>query len=98
MTLVERLAGSGATLDDLTRGSCPTMDGWISKDSTSELSSVSPPDALTFFAEEILVQMLHRIDDRYPHTEGYSPLLIAFVAVYRAMRAAHDAAEEECAP
>lgn len=48
--------------------------------------------AVEFLADEVVEQLLRRISDRYPVAHGYSPVHIALVIVYRAMREAHDEA------
>jgi hypothetical protein len=88
MTLLEDLAGTDATVGDLTRA-LPD-DDWLDFLRAHAGIRCEPQDALKFFADEIVEQMLHRINERYPVTQGYSPLHIAFLAVCRAMRAAHD--------
>ena len=89
MTLLEDLAGTDATVGDLTRA-LPDDDWLDFLRAHAGIIKCEPQDALKFFATEIIEQMLRRINERYPVTKGYSPVHIAFVAVYRAMRAAHD--------
>jgi hypothetical protein len=94
MTLLEYLDGIGATLGDLTR--VLGDDDWLDfLKAHAGIIKCEPQDALEFFATEIVEQMLRRINERYPVTKGYSPVHIAMVAVYRAMRAAHDKVHEE---
>jgi hypothetical protein len=93
MTLLEDLAGTDATVGDLTRA-LPDDDWLDFLRAHAGIIKCEPQDALKFFADEIVEQMLHRIKERYPVTQGYSPLHIAFLAVYRAMRAAHDELED----
>ena len=94
MTLLDDLEGTGATVGDLTRA-LPD-DDWLDFLAThAGIIKCEPQDALKFFATEIIEQMLRRINERYPVTKGYSPVHIALVAVYRAMRAAHDKVDEE---
>jgi hypothetical protein len=94
MTLLKDLEDTGA---DLTR--VLSDDNWLDFLTTHVgIIKCEPPDALKFFATEIIEQMLRRINERYPVTKGYSPAHIALVAVYRAMRAAHDKVDKEGTP
>jgi hypothetical protein len=93
MTLLENLEGTGATVGDLTRA-LPDDDWLDFLSAHAGIIKCEPHDALKFFATEIIEQMLRRINERYPVAQGYSPLHIAFVAVYRAMREAHDELED----
>jgi hypothetical protein len=94
LTLLEDLEGTGATVGDLTQ--VLPDDDWSDFLRTHvRIIKCEPRDALKFFATEIIEQMLRRINERYPVTKGYSPVHIALIAVYRAMRAAHDRVEEE---
>lgn len=89
MTLLEDLEGTDATVGDLTRAL--SDDDWLDFLRThAGIIKCEPQDALKFFATEIIEQMLPRINERYPVTEGYSPVHIALVSVYRTKRAAHD--------
>ncbi len=94
MTLLEDLEGTGATVGDLTQ--VLPDDDWLDFLRThAGIIKCEPRDALKFFCTEIAEQLLRRINGRYPVTKGYSPVHIALVAVYRAMRAAHDEVDEE---
>jgi hypothetical protein len=89
MTLLVCLQGNGFTVGDLAE--VLPDDGWLDFLRLHiGVIRCEPQDALKFFGDEVVEQMLHRINERYPVTQGYSPLHIAFLAVYRAMRAAHD--------
>ncbi len=91
---MEDLEGTGATVGDLTR--VLPDDDWLDfLRMHLGIIKCEPQVALKFFANEIIEQMLRRINARYPVTKGYSPVHIALVAVYRAMRAAHNKADEE---
>lgn len=85
MTLLEDLEGTGATVDDLTRA-LPDDDWLELLRADAGIIKCEPHGALKFFATEIIEQMLRRINERYPVTKGYSPVHIALIAVYRAMR------------
>jgi DNA-binding Lrp family transcriptional regulator len=92
MTLLEDLEdleGTDVTVGDLAE--VLPDDDWPDLLKTHVgIIKCEPQGALKFFATEIVEQMLRRINERYPVTEGYSPVHIALAAVYRAMRAAYD--------
>jgi hypothetical protein len=89
MTLLEYLEGAGVSVGDLTR--VLGDDDWLDfLKAHTGIIKFEPQDALKFFVTEIIEQMLCRINERYAVIYGYSPVHIALVAVYRAMRAAHD--------
>lgn len=89
LALMERLEGTGAVVDDVTR--VLHDDSWLDFVRLhAGMVKCEPQDALMFLAGEIVEQMLRRINAQYPVTKGYSPVHIALVAVYRAMRAGHD--------
>lgn len=94
-TLLDCMEDSEAT----TVGALNTIlsdDNWLEfVQHHGQLLNRPPNGPLEFFVDELIEQMLHRINQRYPAAEGYSPLLIALVALYRAMRAAHDEVEAE---
>ena len=46
--------------------------------------------AAQFLAAEIGEQLLFRINQRYPAAEGYSPVHIALMTLYRAIRDSHN--------
>lgn len=86
---MELLEHYGETVDGLRR--LLSDDDWPAFVSThTAILGSESQAALTFLAAEIVEQLLHRINDRYPVDQGYSPVHIAIVAVYRAMRAAYD--------
>jgi hypothetical protein len=93
-TLLGDLDGTGATVEQLTE--VLPDDDWL-EFLMLHIGTIKcePEGALTFFVTEIIEQMLRRINERYPVTKGYSPVHIALVAVYRAIREAHDEVADE---
>jgi len=93
-TILASLDGTEIPVSDLTK--ILPDDGWLDflkGHATLVTRELQGPQE--FLAAEIVEQMLRRINERYPVTKGYSPVHIALVAVYRAMRAAHDKVGEE---
>ena len=65
MTLLEDLAGTDATVGDLTRA-LPDDDWLDFLRAHAGIIKCEPQDALKFFATEIIEQMLRRINERVP--------------------------------
>jgi DNA-binding Lrp family transcriptional regulator len=92
--LMGELDGTGATVEELTE--VLPDDDWMEFLMLHiGIIKCEPEGVLTFFVTEIIEQMLRRINERYPAAKGYSPVHIALVAIYRAIREAHDEVADE---
>jgi hypothetical protein len=97
--LLEDLEGVSAIVGDVTVGDVTRVlpdDDWLKLLMTHVgIIKGEPHGAKQFLATELVEQLVQRIDQRYPFFDGYSPVHIALVAVYRAMRAAQEKLDEE---